>query len=69
MSRWEKQKKEERKGLIIAGIVLILLGICVAVMYADSWWMIAFIPIPGWVYGLGASAVGLYMLITGIRDK
>ena len=65
----DKKMREERKGIIIAGIALILLGLCCAAVYADSWWMIAFIPMPGWVYGLGCSAVGLYLLIMGIRDK
>ena len=69
MSNWEKQKKEDKKVLIVFGIVLLILGPIWAVMSADAITLIAFIPLPGWLPGVAGTLVGLYLLITGIRMK
>lgn len=65
----DKQTKEEKKLMIIFGIVLMILGPAWAVTSADSIAMIAFIPLPGWLPGVAGALAGIYALITGIRIK
>ena len=69
MSNWEKQKKDENKGIVIAGIVLIIVSICWLLTGDGGFTLIYFLPIPNWLYALAGIGVGGYLVYAGLFDK
>lgn len=68
MDKKKNEEKEEKQLLIVFGIILIILGIYLGFTADGGFKLIAFLPIPNWLYSFGCAGFGLYMLITGIKS-